>query len=63
MGKFKELEEFERRFERMGIEELQRWRSYWARHAAQLAPKVRKQAMRRVHKIDKAIARREAEQS
>jgi hypothetical protein len=63
MGQFKELEEFERRFEQMGIEELLRWRAYWTRHAAQLAPKVGRRAMKRVHKIDKAISRREAEQS
>lgn len=63
MGKFKELEEFERCFESMGVEELRRWRQYWMQHAQHLAPKTRKQAMKRVHDIDNAIARRETEQS
>jgi hypothetical protein len=57
MGQFRELEDFEKRFETMGIEELRRWKSYWTEHAQHLQPKVRKLAMKRVHKIDKAIAR------
>src|SRR5437870_13022625 len=57
MGKFSELEDFEKRFETMSIEELRRWKSYWTEHARHLQPKVRKQAMKRVHKIDKAISR------
>lgn len=62
MAKFKQLEEFERRFEIMGVEELRRWQSYWTQHAEHLSPRVRKEAMRRVHKIEKAIARKELEQ-
>ena len=55
MGTFKELEEFESRFETMSVAELRRWKDYWTQHAQHLAPKVRKEAMKRVHKIDKAI--------
>ena len=61
MDKFKQLEEFERNFEKMGIEELRRWQSYWTQHAQFLAPKVRKEAMRRVHEIEKTITRLELE--
>ena len=58
MGKFHELEEFERRFDSMDVPELEHWRAYWTRHAQQLAPKVRKQAMKRVYDIEKAIAQK-----
>lgn len=62
MGRFKQREEFEREFERMGLEDLRRWRRYWIQHAQLLGPKVRKQAMKRVHKIEKAISLKESEQ-
>lgn len=62
MSKFKELEDFEHRFEQMSVEELRTWRTYWKQHAEHLAPKVRKEAMKRVHKIEKAITRKELEQ-
>ena len=39
----------------MDVAELERWKSYWTRHAQQLAPKVRKLAMKRVYDIEKAI--------
>jgi hypothetical protein len=55
MGKFHELEEFERRFDAMGVAELERWKWYWMRHAQHLTPKVCKQAMKRVYDIEKAI--------
>ena len=55
MGKFRELEDFEDRFEAMDASELERWKAYWMQHARNLAPKVRKEAMRRVHRIDKAL--------
>ena len=55
MGSFKELEEFESRFATMAVPELERWKVYWVQHAQHLAPRVRKEAMRRVHKIEKAI--------
>ncbi len=55
MGTFRELEEFERNFDSMDVAELERWKSYWTRHAQQLAPKVRKLAMKRVYDIEKAI--------
>jgi hypothetical protein len=58
MGTFHELEEFERNFDTMGVAELERWKWYWTRHAQQLAPKIRRQAMRRVHAIEKEIERR-----
>lgn len=55
MGKFHELEEFERTFDAMGVGQLQWWKWYWTRHAEQLSPKARKQAMKRVRDIEKAI--------
>jgi hypothetical protein len=58
MGTFGKLEEFERTFDAMTVAELERWRSYWMRHAQQLAPKVRKLEMKRVYDIEKAIERR-----
>jgi len=62
MSRFKALDEFESRFERMDVPELQRWRGYWLQHAELLAPKARKEAMRRIHKIDKAIQARASAQ-
>ena len=41
MGTFRELKEFERNFDAMNVAELEDWKSYWTRHAQQLAPKVR----------------------
>ena len=55
MGTFRELKEFESNFDTMDFGELKRWKSYWARHAQQLAPKARKLAMKRVYEIEKAI--------
>lgn len=55
MGTFRELEEFERNCDSMDVAELERWKSYWTRHAQQLAPKVRKRAMKRAYDIEKAI--------
>src|SRR5690349_23491946 len=62
MGTFRELEEFERRFNAMDVAELERWKCYWTRHANQLAPKIRKQAMKQVYDIEKAIERKAAEE-
>lgn len=62
MTRFKELEEFESRFESMSIDELWRWKKYWTEHTQYLALKVRRQAMKRVHKIDKKIIQRLEEQ-
>lgn len=45
----------------MEIDELRRWKAYWTQHAQRLAPKIRKQAMKRVYRIDRAIARKETE--
>lgn len=42
----------------MDAEELLRWEIYWTQHAQNLAPKVRKQAMKRVYEIEKAINRK-----
>jgi hypothetical protein len=61
MGKFKQLDDFEKRFNSMDAAELVRWRAYWVAHAQNLAPKVRKEAMRRIHRIDKAIQARQTE--
>ncbi|MES2885234.1 MAG: hypothetical protein V4709_10545 [Pseudomonadota bacterium] len=63
MGAFHRLEEFERRFEVMGVEELRRWKTYWTQHAQLLSPKIRKQAMKRVYEIEKAINQKLLEQS
>jgi hypothetical protein len=49
MSRFKTLEDFERRFEAMNVDELSKWKKYWTRHA---------QAMKRVYDIDKAIERK-----
>ena len=61
MTKFRELEEFESRFDTMDVRELRRWKDYWTQHARFLAPKVRKAAMKRVHRIEKAIRNRMSE--
>jgi hypothetical protein len=58
MSRFRQLEDFERRFNAMGVEELKRWKTYWTWHAQRLAPKIQKLAMKRVHKIEKAITQR-----
>jgi hypothetical protein len=58
MSRFQKLEDFERRFDTMSVDELKRWKSYWTYHAQQLAPKVRKQAMKRVYDIERAIEKR-----
>jgi hypothetical protein len=58
MSQFRDLRDFERRFDSMEVAELKRWRTYWTRHAELLAPKVRKQAMKRVHEIERAIQAR-----
>jgi hypothetical protein len=55
MGKFHELEEFERTFDSMSVGLLEWWKWYWTRHAHQLAPKDRKQSLKRVRDIEKAI--------
>src|SRR5690242_16880606 len=55
MSRFQELEDFERRFDTMDLDELRKWKKYWTHHAKQLAPKIRKQAMKRVYEIEKAI--------
>lgn len=55
MGKFRELAEYESRFDAMDVAELEVWKWYWTRHANQLAPKARKLAMKRVYDIEKAI--------
>lgn len=61
MSKFRQLEEFNRRFDSMGVDELKRWKKYWTLHAQYLGPKVRKEAMKRVYKIDKAILDRQVD--
>jgi hypothetical protein len=58
MSRFREHDEFEARFAEMDVPELRRWKTYWTKHAELLAPKVRKLAMKRVHRIDAAIARK-----
>jgi len=58
MSRFQKLDDFERRFDTMAVDELKQWKDYWTRHAQQLAPKVRKQAMKRVYDIERAIENR-----
>lgn len=58
MSRFQALKDFERRFDTMDVDELRQWKKYWTQHAQQLGPKVRKQAMKRVYDIEKAIVRR-----
>lgn len=58
MAYFYKLRDFEKRFDTMGVEELKRWKTYWTYHAQQLAPKIRKQAMKRVYAIEKAILKK-----
>jgi len=60
---FFKLRDFEKRFDTMGVDELRRWRVYWTEHAQGLAPKVRKQAMKRVDEIEKAIQKQSQEDS
>lgn len=61
MTRFRTLSEFEKRFEKMNLEELRSWENYWRKHAQLLSPKVEKEAMKRVHEIQQAIARKENE--
>jgi hypothetical protein len=63
MAYFYKLRDFEKRFDTMGVEELKRWQIYWARHAQGLAPKVRKQAMKRVYEIEKAVERKSGDEN
>jgi hypothetical protein len=58
MSSFRELRDFEKRFPNMDIPELKKWATYWSHHAEGLAPKVRKQAMKRVYEIEKIISRK-----
>jgi hypothetical protein len=55
MSRYHSLAEFEKRFPKMDVEELQRWKAHWTDHAQRLSPKVRKIAMKRVHMIESAI--------
>lgn len=61
MAYFYDLRDFEKRFDAMSVEELKRWKTYWTQHAQGLGPKVRKQAMKRVYDIERAIERRSKE--
>ncbi len=63
MGKFHELDEFERGFAKMSVAELWVWHAYWMRHAMGLSSKGRKQAMTRVRDIEKAIAQKGGDSS
>lgn len=55
MSRFKKLQDYKKRFDTMDVAELKDWRDYWTYHAQQLAPKVRKQALKRIREIDEAI--------
>jgi hypothetical protein len=58
MASFQALKDFERRFETMSVKVLKQLKTYWTEHAQCLAPKVRKQAMKRAYDIEKAIGKR-----
>jgi hypothetical protein len=57
MSSFSELRDFEKRFPNMDM----KWAAFWTYHAEGLAPKVRKQAMKRVYEIEKVILRKSSE--
>jgi hypothetical protein len=63
MGKFHELEEFESAFDAMGVGALKWWKWYWTRHAEGLTARFRKQAMKRVRDIEKAIEQKGGNES
>jgi len=63
MAQFYQLRDFERRFDTMSVAELKRWKTYWTQHAQGLQPKIRKQAMKRVYDIEKAIESKSGDQS
>jgi hypothetical protein len=63
VARFRHRDEFEARFPEMDVAELRRWKDYWTTHASYLAPKIRKVAMRRVHRIEAAIARKLRDQA
>jgi hypothetical protein len=52
------LQNFKRRFDVMTASELMRWKTWWMERAQGLAPKNRKQTMKCVLKIEKAIRQR-----
>jgi len=58
MSRFKTLNDFERRFPTMSVQELKRWKKYWTYHAQGLPPKVRRESMKRISDIEKAIERK-----
>jgi hypothetical protein len=58
VARFRARDDFEARFPNMDVAELRRWKIYWTDHASHLGPKVRKVAMKRVHRIDAAIVRK-----
>lgn len=61
MTRFKTLKSFEQRFEHMPLDEMREWEKYWTQHAQCLAPKVKKEAMKRVHLIRQIILKKEQE--
>ena len=63
MSRFSKLREFERRFDTMSVAELKSWKAYWTYHAESLAPKIRRQAMKRVYEIEKVIGRRAGDET
>jgi hypothetical protein len=61
MSSFSQLRDFEKRFPNMDMPELKKWATCWTHHAEGLAPKVRKQAMKRVYEIEKVILQKSSE--
>ena len=60
MSRWKTLNDFEKKFPSMTVEELRSWLTFWKHHADMMGPKVKKLAMKRVHRIERAIEQREA---
>jgi len=61
MGKFRESADFESRFEKMDLQELQRWHTYWLRYTRQLPLNARKWGMSRVYDVERAIRQKGGE--
>jgi hypothetical protein len=61
MPRSSKVRDFEQRFDTMNIDELKRWHAHWIHHADGLVPKIRKQAMKRVYEIEKAIEQKTGE--
>ena len=55
MSRSKRLEDLEQNLPELTIEQLEAEIPFWTQHAQQLQPKIRKLAMKRVHKLQAAL--------